>query len=44
MTDFADRTWTSADGKAQRSRFLTAFWGQNPPAGVTLPGESSDSQ
>ena len=36
--------WTSADGKAQRSRFLTAFWGQNPPAGVTLPGESSDSQ
>jgi serine protease AprX len=33
--------WTSVDDRP--SRFLTAFWGQNPPAGVTLPGETSDA-
>jgi serine protease AprX len=33
--------WTSVDDR--RSRFLTAFWGHHPPAGVTLPGETSDA-
>jgi hypothetical protein len=28
----------------QGDDFLTAFWGQNPKAGLIVPGESSDAQ
>ena len=35
--------WTSTDGVAPRNGFLTAFWGQRPPAGSTVPGEVSDA-
>jgi serine protease AprX len=37
--------WTSTLAPhTQSNDFLTAFWGQRPPAGLTLPGEVSDSE
>ena len=36
--------WSSTLEATQRDGFLTAFWGQNPPPGLTLPGEVADTQ
>ena len=40
--------WTSVDlagsGITHRDDFLTLFWGQNPKAGLIVPGETSDAE
>ncbi len=36
--------WNSTLDVTQSNDFLTAFWGQRPKAGLTLPGETSDAE
>lgn len=36
--------WSSTLDVTHGDDFLTAFWGQNPKKGLTLPGETSNSQ